>query len=72
MKTIKPNRLPFFKEIIIQPREVDGQFNFVMFLKEQNPPMILPEDQKIEDIVACLQHIIEELRPIEQSGIIIE
>jgi len=67
---IKPNRLPFFAELIIQPREVDGQFNFVMMLREQNPPIVRSDSEKLEDIIACLQHILEEMKPAEQSGII--
>ena len=70
MKKIKPNRLPFFAELIIQPREVDRQFNFVMMLREQNPPIIRSDSEKIEDIIACLQHLIDEMKPAEQSGII--
>ena len=67
---IKPNRLPFFAELIIQPRQVDGQFNFVMILREQNPPIVRSDSEKIEDIIACLQHLIDEMKPAEQSGII--
>ena len=70
MKKIKPNRLPFFAELIIQPREVDGQFNFMMALREQNPPIVRSDSEKIEDIIACLEHILEEMKPADQSGII--
>jgi len=63
---IKPNRLPFFAELIIQPREVDGQFNFVMMLREQNPPIVRSDSEKLEDIIACLQHILDEMKPAEQ------
>jgi len=67
---IKPNRLPFFAELIIQPREVDGQFNFVLALREQNPPIVRSDSEKLEDIIACLQHILDEMKPAEQHGII--
>jgi len=68
---IKPNRLPFFAELIIQPREVDGQFNFVMMLREQNPPIVRSDSEKLEDIIAGLQPIQDDTEPAEQSGIIL-